>query len=521
MSSGKTSLVVGAGIGGITAAALLARNGYDVTVIEKNSIPGGRCNQLVREGHRFDIGPTLLLMPVVFRETYRMLGEELEDHLDLRRVEPTYQTYFDDGSQLTHTPDLGMMQSQLESIESGSFGAYLRYLAKGHDYYHQTLQHLVSRNFYSFLEYFSLKNVPLLIKLGALTKHFDFIERYFRHPNLKAAFTFQDMYLGLSPFDAPATYSLLQYTEAADGVWFPMGGMYRIIESLVSIAQKLGVRFIYDAPVKQITLNGNKATGVILQDGSHRSADLLVANADLPYVYRQLLPDKVEATRLERLNYTCSAIMFYWGVDKKYPQLDVHNLFMAGDFRASCDSVFKDHSLPSEPNFYVHAPSRSDPFAAPAGQDTLMVLVPAGRLDEKIDQDWDGIQSQARRAVLSRLAEIGLTDLEDHLKFEVCYTPRTWRSNFNVVRGAAFGSLSHNVSQVGYLRPKNRHGRYRNLYFVGGSTHPGNGLPLALLSARLTTERILKEASVARSIPVIESESRFRYLPTNPQSEQH
>jgi phytoene desaturase len=413
------------------------------------------------------------------------------------------------------------MQQQLEAIESGSFGAFLRYLGKGHHYYHQSLQHLVSRNFYSFLEYFSLRNLLKLIKLGALIKHYDFIENYFKHPYLKAAFTFQDMYLGLSPFDAPATYSLLQYTEAADGVWFPKGGMYSIIESLIAIAQELGVRFEYNAPVKQIVLKGDRATGIILQDGSHRIADIIVANADLPYVYSQLLPDMDEAARLERLKYTCSAIMFYWGVDKEYPQLDVHNVFMAGDFRASCDRVFKDHSLPSEPNFYVHAPARVDPSAAPPGQDTLMILVPVGRLDGAVAQNWDELHSCARRAVLGRLAEIGLTDLEEHLKFEVSYTPQTWLSKFNLAKGAAFGSISHDIMQVGYLRPKNRHKKYRNLYFVGGSTHPGSGLPLALISARLTTERILKEVSVQRSTHVMDSEGRYVYLQANPQSEQH
>jgi phytoene desaturase len=360
-----------------------------------------------------------------------------------------------------------------------------------------------------------------LIKLGALIKHYDFIENYFKHPYLKAAFTFQDMYLGLSPFDAPATYSLLQYTEAADGVWFPKGGMYSIIESLIAIAQELGVRFEYNAPVKQIVLKGDRATGIILQDGSHRIADIIVANADLPYVYSQLLPDMDEAARLERLKYTCSAIMFYWGVDKEYPQLDVHNVFMAGDFRASCDRVFKDHSLPSEPNFYVHAPARVDPSAAPPGQDTLMILVPVGRLDGAVAQNWDELQSCARRAVLGRLAEIGLTDLEEHLKFEVNYTPQTWLSKFNLAKGAAFGSISHDIMQVGYLRPKNRHKKYRNLYFVGGSTHPGSGLPLALISARLTTERILKEVSVQRSTHAMDSEGRYVYLQANPQSEQH
>ncbi len=492
------ALVIGAGIGGIATAARLARHGYSVTVLEKNANPGGRCNQLVRDGHRFDIGPTLFLMPDVFAETYAALGERMEDHLDLRRIDPTYRIRFDDNTELALTSDLNKMQAQLEAIEPGSFGGLLRYLAEGHLHYRLSLERFVGRNFNNLLEYFDLRNLPLLFKLKALVKHYDNIGSYFKDPRLKAAFTFQNMYLGLSPYDAPATYSLLQYTELADGVWFPMGGLYRVIETLAEIAAGLGVRFIYNAPVRRIELEGNRATGVLLEDGRRFKADVVVANADLPYVYRHLLPDQAEADALERKKYTCSAVMFYWGVDKVYPQLGHHNVWLAGDYRASFDRIFNDLTLPDEPSFYVHAPARTDPAAAPAGQDTLMVLVPVGHLDETAGQDWPALQDRARSTVLQRLADMGLTDLPAHIKFEVSYTPQDWLTTYNLARGAAFG-LSHNFTQVGYLRPQNRHNRYRNLYFAGASTHPGTGLPIVLLSARLTTERILQDmGQVAR-----------------------
>lgn len=500
MSVKSTALVIGAGIGGITTAARLARAGYSVTVFEKNARPGGRCDQLVRDGHRFDIGPTLFLMPEVFAETYVDLGERLEDHLDLRRIDPTYRIRFDDGVTLSLTNDLKAMQDQLEAIEPGSFGGLLRYLVEGETNYHQSLKHFVGRNFRNIFEYFSLKNLPLLFKLKALRKHYANVGHYFDDSHLKAAFTFQNMYLGVSPFDALATYSLLQYTELCDGVWFPMGGLYRVIESLVAIAEKQGVRFVYHTPVQRINVAGRRATGVMLEDGSTIEADAIVANADLPYAYEALLPDRAAADRLARLKYTCSAIMFYWGVDRVYEQLGHHNIFLAGDYRASFDRIFNDHTLPDEPSFYVHAPARTDPAAAPAGQDTLFVLVPSGHLDAASAQDWDVLAAQARSGVLERLKQIGVTDLDRHLKFEVRYTPRDWGSLYNLAKGAAFG-LSHNFMQVGYLRPQNRHARYRNLYFVGSSTHPGSGLPMALLSARLTTDRILQECSGRQPAP--------------------
>jgi phytoene desaturase len=434
-------------------------------------------------------------MPEVFAETYAALGERLEDHLDLRRIDPTYRVRFGDGTELALTANLQQMQQQLEAIEPGSFGGLLRYLSEGHRHYQMSLRHFVGRNFYNIFEYFSPRNLPLLFQLKALVKHYDNIGNYFDDPRLKAAFTFQNMYLGLSPYDAPATFSLLQYTELADGVWFPMGGMYRVIESLVAIAEKLGVRFLYDAPVREIEVTGSRATAVILEDGRRFTGDLIVANADLPYVYDKLLHDEEETRRLEQKKYTCSAIMFYWGVDKVYPQLQHHNVFLADEYRASFDRIFNDFTLPDDPSFYVHAPARTDPDAAPAGEDTLMVLVPVGHLSEEVRQDWPALQAKARQAVLDGLRPLGIDDLEAHIKFEVSYTPQDWQSQYNLAKGAAFG-LSHNFLQVGYLRPQNKHRSLENLYFAGASTHPGTGLPIVLLSARLTTERILHDAGV-------------------------
>jgi len=496
MKTQGTALIIGAGLGGITTAAYLAQKGYSVTVLEKNAAPGGRCGQIIREGHRFDTGPTLFLIPEFFASAYTMLGERIDDHLDLRRIDPTYRFHFDDGTQLSLTSDLKAMQGQLEAIEPGSFGGLLRYMVEGHQHFNLAVKDLAGRNFYNFFEYFNPKNIGLVFKLKALVKHYNNIGSYFKHPHLKAAFTFQDLYLGLSPFEAPSTYSLLQYTEFVDGVWYPIGGMYRIIESMVSIAEMYGAQFFYNHEVKKIVIQDRAVKSVILEDGSQLRADLVIANADLPYVYQNLLPDVDRAQRLERKKYTCSAIMFYWGVNKFYPQFDVHNLFVAGDYRKSMDRVFRDRSLPDEPNFYIHAPTRIDPSAAPEGEDTLMVLVPCGRLDDKCDQDWGAMRSQARQAVFQRLGEMGITDLEAHIKFEESYTPISWINMYNLAKGAAFGSINHNFMQVGYLRPQNKHPQYGNLYFVGGSTHPGNGLPLALMSAKLTSERIFEEVGV-------------------------
>ena len=323
----------------------------------------------------------------------------VEDHLDLRRIDPTYRVYFGDGSTLDLTSDLAAMQAQLEAIEPGSFGGFLRYLDEGELHYRLALPHLVARDFRSPSDFVNLKNLLLLFKLKLLTKHYGNVGKYFRNHRLKAAFTFQDMYMSLSPYEAPATFSLLQHTEFADGVWFPMGGMYRLVEALTSIAEKSGARFLYNAPVEHINLDGRQATGVTLADGRQIQADIVVANADLPYVYRCLLPDDGTSGRLERKRYTYSTVTFCWGVDKQYPQLGPHNVFIARDFRQSLDHVFRDLTLPDEPSFYVHAPVRVDPSLAPKGHDTLTAVVPVGHINDAAPQDWAAIEKRARQLV--------------------------------------------------------------------------------------------------------------------------
>lgn len=510
-----TVLVIGAGIGGIATAARLARYGYRVTVVEKCLQSGGRCGRLVKEGHRFDSGPTLFLMPELYVQAFADLGERIEDHLDLRRVDPSYYLFYAGGSTLALTSDLNAMQEQLEAIEPGSFGSYLRYLNEGHLHYKLSLKHLVKRNFRNLLEFCGPTNLYLIFKLKALTKHYDHIGHYFDDPRLKAAFTFQNMYMGLSPFEAPAIYSLLQYTESVDGVWFPMGGMYSVIEALTRIAEAWGVKFLYNTPVIRINVSGRRATGVTLADGQQMQADTIVANADLPYVYRQLLPDDGTSSRLERKKYGCSAVIFYWGIDRQYPQLGPHNLFLGNDYRQSFNAIFRDLSVSNDPCFYVHAPVRVDPSLAPEGQDSLVVAIPVGHLNEAMPQDWQAIKKRTRQVVIQRLEEIGMTDLQTHIKFEVCATPPDWQSRFNLVRGSCHG-LNHHLTQMGYLRPHNRHKRYNNLYFVGASTHPGTGLPTVLVSAGLTTERILQDSKNPQVIPAelaSATPSKCPYLP--------
>jgi phytoene desaturase len=284
----------------------------------------------------------------------------------------------------------------------------------------------------------------------------------------------------------------MAYSEIAHGVWYPRGGMYRIVEGLMEIAGKAGVECLFETAVERIDVNGASARGVTLADGRCLAADVVIANADLPYVYNTMLPDRDLADRIDRKRFSCSVISFFWAVDKTYPALGPHTLFLADDYRQNFDAITRGTTLPENPSLYVHAPARIDAGMAPAGQDTLIAVVPVGHL--RPDNAWDRRDycAWARRHVLRRLATLGITDLEAHLKFELSWSPADWLGHYNLMKGATHG-LSHNLTQLGYMRPPNRHPRYRNLYFVGASTHPGTGIPTVLVSARHVAQRVMDD----------------------------
>jgi phytoene desaturase len=355
------------------------------------------------------------------------------------------------------------------------------------------MKKLIGRNFYNLFQFAHPGNIGLLIKMKTCISNWTYAKRFFSHPHLLMAFTFQNIYVGQSPFNSPALFSMVPAAELTEGSFFPRGGMYSIVNKLLDAARSYGVGFHFNREVKKIDLDVRKARGVILDDGSKIGADVIIANADLPYVYRELLPDKRKSAHLDRLNYSCSAICFHWGLDKVYPQLGHHSVFLSDGFREGLDRIFIDKTVASRPSFYVHAPVRTDAAAAPENHDALSVIVGAGHNDRTRNQDWDMIRQQTRAAVIERLEKAGLSGIEDHIKFEAAFTPANWESTCNISHGSVFGSLGHNILQMGYFRPHNRHGRYHNLYFTGGSTHPGNGIPNVLISAKLVAERILKD----------------------------
>jgi phytoene desaturase len=485
-------IVIGAGVAGITAATHLARAGLHVTVVEKDLVPGGRCGRFVRDGHRFDTGPTLFVMPLLYEAELAALGTSVAERLELRRVDPTYRLVFDDGSQLSLTSDMEVLRDQLEAIERGSFDGLARYMQGGARHYRVVAEKMVARDFRWPFDYLRLGALGQLARGSLLANHYRRMSAYFATPRLKSAFTFQDLYVGLSPFEAPAILSLLSYTELAHGVSYPVGGMYSVVEALVGLAHVAGVEFSFGSVVDRIDTSANKVTGVTLADGRCLEADVVLANADLPYVYERLLPPDGTAEKLSRKRFSCSSISFFWGLDRPYEELSPHTLFLADDFRENFESIVRDHTLPANPSVYIHAPARLDASAAPAGRDSVTAIVPVGHLRGDGPDDWSERRDRARAHVFRRLRSIGIADLRDHITFEESCTPETWAERHNLAKGATHG-LAHTLSQMGWLRPRNRHHRFRNLYFAGASTHPGTGVPTAMASGRLAARRVVAD----------------------------
>lgn len=490
-----SAVVIGAGLGGLCTAARLRREGWEVTVLEKNSHVGGRYNVIREQGFTFDTGPTLLLMRDVLEQFFRDTDTTLEAYLDLVRVHPNYEVRFADGFSLEFSSDLPSMELRLESIEAGAGAAFRRYLADAAYKYRVARERFVERNFVHLRDFITAANLYYLFTTNTLRKLDRHTTQYFHDPHLVAAFTFQTMYLGLSPHDAPAIYSLLPYTELCEGIWFPRGGMYQVVSAILQRCRELGVRVETDTEVRRVVTKGRRAR-VELADGNLFPADVVVCNADLPYAYQTLIPsDGRGASRLRlgrRLDHGSSAFLMYLGTDQEYPQLHHHNVYLSGDLAGNFGAIFQRFELPRDPSLYICAATRTDPSLAPPGHEAIYVLVPVPRLAPPID--WRRDRDRFRDRVYERLSEVGLPDLREHVVFERVYTPQDFASDYNLLHGSAFG-LSHGFRQIGYLRPSNKARFLDNVYFVGASTVPGGGVPMVILGSRLTAERVTHDHS--------------------------
>jgi phytoene desaturase (3,4-didehydrolycopene-forming) len=498
-----TSCTTGAGVGGIATAARLSKADFQVTVLEKNSFTGGRCSLINHEGYRFDQGPSLLLLPKLFAETFHDLDTSLESEgVELLKCEPNYNLWFGDGERFELSSDTAVMKREIEKWEGKEgFERYLQWLGEAHRHYEVSVREVLHKNFTSMFNMLRPSFLAHLFQLHPFESIYARAAKYFWTERLRRVFTFGSMYMGMSPFDAPGTYSLLQYTELAEGIWYPVGGFHAVVAALVRICERLGVDIRLNTAVSKIitTPDGRSATGVQTASGETLTADVVILNADLVYAYNNLLPSTSYAKSLQKRAGSCSSISFYWSLSQKVPELNTHNIFLADEYRESFDAIFDRQSIPREPSFYVNVPSRIDPSAAPEGKDAIVVLVPVGHLLNskgqglKQEQDWPSLIDSTRAAILQTIeSRTSCAPLKSLITNEIVNDPLTWESTFNLDKGSILG-LSHSFFNVLCFRPKTRCEGVKGAFFVGASTHPGTGVPIVLAGAKVTSEQVLKD----------------------------
>ncbi|KAK6526736.1 hypothetical protein TWF281_009938 [Arthrobotrys megalospora] len=468
-----------------------------------------RCSLIYDGEHRFDQGPSLLLIPELFHETFADLDTTMIDEgVELLQCSPNYQIFFHDNEKMILSSDLAQMKPEIEKWEGkDGFERYLAFLAEGHRHYEFSVGKVLRRNFPSIWSMMRPSLLKDIFGVAIVSSLYTRASRYFWTDRLRRCFTFGSMYLGMSPYAAPGIYSLLQYTELAEGIWYPRGGFHKVVDAIVSIGKRMGVDYQLNSPVASILLSEDEkqAVGVVLQSGRHIQADVVLVNADLVYAYNNLLPETKYSRKLAKRPVSCSSISFYWSMNRTIGELSAHNIFLAEDYRESFDDIFDELKMPDEPSFYVHAPARIDPTAAPEGKDSIVVLVPTGHLNEGGNgkglsgtDDWDRIVNRVRDLVINTIEKrTGARNLKEAIASERVNTPITWQERFNVEKGGILG-LSLDFWNALAFRPKTKHSTISGVYFVGASTHPGTGVPVCLAGAKITTEQILDDLKVGK-----------------------
>lgn len=489
------ALIVGAGPGGLAAAINLAGLGFQVTVVEKEAIPGGRMRGLRLGEYELDTGPTILQLPQVLDAVFRRAGKRLQDYVTLKALDPNTRIHFWDRSWLDTSSNPEKMRQSLARLDPKHPAAFDRWMAQGRDKYAITYEKFICTPADS-LAYYAPWRLLDTLRFKPWQTLYGHLDEFFDDDRVTFALSYPSKYLGLHPTTCSSVFSVVPYLELQFGVWHVMGGFRALSKGMQRCAEDLGVVFRFNAPVAEVTVEGGQARGVVLESGERIAADTVVINADLPYAATKLLAPKVrEGTRLsnqrlERARYSCSTFMLYLGLDTRFDQLPHHLIYLSQNARRTDAAALGDYEADlDDPPFYVCNPTPTDPAGSPAGHSTMYVLIPTPNTSRPVD--WPALERQLIAKVPQWLEKVGIHGIGKHIRQQRAFTAETWRDEFNVFRGAVF-NLSHNWMQLGPLRPKVKSPDVEGLYWVGGGTHPGSGLLTILESANIAADYLAR-----------------------------
>lgn len=494
----KKVLVVGAGMGGLSAAIRLQNAGYEVEIFEQEDIPGGKMHQIKAAGHTFDVGPTLVMMPSVYQEVFEEAGRNPDEYIPMTRLNPMYEVYFK-GEPYRHyklNSDLVELMKLVESKGPVNASGFLNYLSAIHERYQVAMEHFITRPFRKPTDIYT----PFMLRQALKLKTFDSADHmmasFMPDKDLQQMLSFQTLYIGVSPQNGPSLYNIIPMIELLYGVWFIKGGMHTMATQMARLFEELGGVIHYNAHVDKVLTSGKKVQGISL-GGEEIHAPYVICNADFPYAMTALIEDpgvrgKYTPEKINKMDYSCSCLVFYWGLDGTFPELASHTFIISEDLEDNLNSIFDGRQI-KDPSIYLHIPSQVDPDMAPAGKSSFYVLIPVSELVTS-QYNWnDETVDYYRQKAFETLSEIpGLANIRNLVSVEEIFTPKDFEAHFSAYRGATFG-LQPTLRQSNHWRPQAKSRQCEGLYFTGSSTHPGAGVPIVLQSGKICAEELRRD----------------------------
>ena len=492
----KKIIIIGAGVAGLASAVRLQSQGFEVEIYEKQNTIGGKMNQISEKGFKFDTGPTIVMMPDIYKEVFESAGRNADDYISMQQLDPIYSVFYPDGTRSQVSTDLVHLTNYLEGISEKDSSGYMRYMSETYDRYLIAKEHFIEKTFRKPTDFYNPTTLMNAIRLKTFDSAYHSISKYIEDDKLKKLLSFQTLYIGISPYNGPSIYNIIPLIEMIYGVWFIKGGMYSLVEAMEKLFKELGGKIHTSSNVDEIIIKDNKAFGIKIGQEEIKS-DVVLCNADFPYAMKSLIIDEANRKKhtdkkIDNMDYSCSCLMFYLGINHKLDQLDLHNILFSDDFDGNIDDIFEGR-LPKDASMYFYRPTKLDESLAPKGQEILYILIPIPNLTHE-DIVWNEETINSYREKVFKKVETlpEMDNFRESIVYEKIYTPKDFESKFNTHNGATFG-LAPTLLQSNYFRPQNKFKQIDNLYFAGSSVHPGAGVPIVLTSAKLAVENILMD----------------------------